>query len=90
MTNFRLHDEQTVNGLRKIAWASVFLLKRQHIYIDVYIEIYIYISICLSLSISSLYLYLYLYISIYMLPFQYISIYTKTEVCVPWSVNDKR
>jgi hypothetical protein len=22
--NFRLHDEQTVNGLRRIAWASVF------------------------------------------------------------------
>ncbi len=27
--NFRLHDEQTVNGLRKIVWASVFRLKRQ-------------------------------------------------------------
>ncbi len=26
MTSFRLHDEQTVNGLRKIAWASVFRL----------------------------------------------------------------
>jgi hypothetical protein len=25
MTNFCLHDEQTVNGLRKIAWASVSL-----------------------------------------------------------------
>jgi hypothetical protein len=24
MTNFRFHDEQTVNGLRKIVWASVF------------------------------------------------------------------
>jgi hypothetical protein len=23
-TNFRLHDEQSENGLRKIAWASVF------------------------------------------------------------------
>jgi hypothetical protein len=32
-TNFRLHNEQTVNGLRKIAWASVFFFKRQHIYI---------------------------------------------------------
>jgi hypothetical protein len=35
--NFRLHDEQTVNGLRKIAWASVFRLKLQHIQcIDIY------------------------------------------------------
>jgi hypothetical protein len=25
-TNFRLHNEQSVNGLRKIAWASVFCL----------------------------------------------------------------
>jgi hypothetical protein len=25
-TNFRLHNEQLVNGLRKIAWASVFCL----------------------------------------------------------------
>jgi hypothetical protein len=24
MTNFCLHDEQTVKGLRKIAWSSVF------------------------------------------------------------------
>jgi hypothetical protein len=24
MTNFRLHNEQTGNGLGKIAWASVF------------------------------------------------------------------
>jgi hypothetical protein len=30
-TNFCLHDEPTVNGLRKIAWASVFRLKQQHI-----------------------------------------------------------
>ncbi len=28
--NFRLHDKQTVNGLRKIAWASVLRSKRQH------------------------------------------------------------
>jgi hypothetical protein len=32
MTNFPLYDEQTINGLRKIAWASVYRLKRQHIY----------------------------------------------------------
>jgi hypothetical protein len=27
-----LHDEQMVNRLGKIAWASVFHFKRQHIY----------------------------------------------------------
>jgi hypothetical protein len=31
--NFPLHNEQMVNGLKKIAWASVFYLKRQHIYL---------------------------------------------------------
>jgi hypothetical protein len=34
---FRLHDEQTVNGLRKSAQASVFHLKRQYLY-NVYAE----------------------------------------------------
>jgi hypothetical protein len=35
-TNFRLHDEKMVNKLRKIAWASIFLIfhsKQQLIYI---------------------------------------------------------
>jgi hypothetical protein len=34
MTNFRFYNEQTVNGLKKNAWASVsvFRLKRQYIY----------------------------------------------------------
>jgi hypothetical protein len=36
----RLHDEQTVNGLRKIAWASVFSLKCQHMLIFIYMSIY--------------------------------------------------
>ncbi len=42
LTNFHLHDEQTVNGLRKIAWASVFhfCLKRQDIYMYVYLCTY--------------------------------------------------
>jgi hypothetical protein len=39
MKNFSLHNEQTVNGLRKIAWASVFGLKQQHINIDIIIKI---------------------------------------------------
>ncbi len=33
MKNFRVHDEQTVNRIRKIALASVSLLKWQQIYI---------------------------------------------------------
>jgi hypothetical protein len=28
--NFRLYDLQTVNGLKKNAWASVFRLKQQY------------------------------------------------------------
>jgi hypothetical protein len=31
----RLHDERTVNGLRKIAWPSIFRLKWQHININI-------------------------------------------------------
>jgi hypothetical protein len=39
MTNFRVHDEQTVHGLRKITWASVFLFPYTHIHIcTVYTE----------------------------------------------------
>jgi hypothetical protein len=56
MISFRLNDEQTVKGLRKIAWAAVFRLERQHIwqtehYKYVFIECsvfrkYTYINIC--------------------------------------------
>ncbi len=56
MTNFQLHDEQTVNGLAKIAWASVFCLKQQHIHI--FIDIYLDIDI-------DIYIYIYGYIDIY-------------------------
>ncbi len=46
MTNFHLLDEQTVNGLGKIAWASIFHLKRQHIYMYIVpFSFYIYIYI---------------------------------------------
>jgi hypothetical protein len=47
--NFGVHDEQTVNGFRKIVWASIFCLiffvKRQHIYIYIYLNIFIHIYI---------------------------------------------
>jgi hypothetical protein len=40
MTSSRLYDEQTETGLGKITKASVFRLKRQHIYI--YAHTYIF------------------------------------------------
>ncbi len=36
-TNFRLHDEQIINGLRKIYRASIFCFKQQHVNINIYI-----------------------------------------------------
>jgi hypothetical protein len=42
MTNFHMHDEQMVKGLRKISRASVFHLKWQHIFIYIYIHISIF------------------------------------------------
>jgi hypothetical protein len=39
-----LHDEQTVNGSRKIAWASVVRFKRQYINININISITININ----------------------------------------------
>ncbi len=44
ITNLSLHDEKTVKGLGKIAWASDFCLKQQHIrvYIQVPFSIYIF------------------------------------------------
>jgi hypothetical protein len=52
----RLPDEQTVNGLRKITWTSVF---RINVYIYMYIYIYIFFTYVYS-SISA-----YKYIQIY-------------------------
>jgi hypothetical protein len=40
-----LHDKQTVNGIREIAWASLFCLKRQRKYIDIYAAVSMYIYI---------------------------------------------
>ncbi len=54
--NYKLlftHDEQMVYGLRKIAWASIFHLKRQHIYIYIYPYINI---ICSSVCFSTFHL----------------------------------
>ncbi len=68
MTNFRLYDEQTANRKkRKIAWASVFRFKRQHIN-TVYIYIYIYMYI-------NIYVYKYICILIYIYVCKYICIY---------------
>jgi hypothetical protein len=39
MTNFHLQDEQLVDGLRKITWASILHLKWQHIYTGIHIHI---------------------------------------------------
>ncbi len=80
-TNFRLHDEQTVNGLRKIAWSSVLRLvpmspcppclhvptngKRQHPFV------------CCKRKKEAA-------------NFRLSAEKRKTEVCFPWSANDKR
>ncbi len=72
--NFRLHYQQTVNGLGKIAWASVF-----RFLFNVYI-FYISIHICICIS-----LYIYAFVSIYIC--MYIR---KTEVCFPQSKVDRR
>ncbi len=41
-TNFHLHNEHLVNGVRKPDWASVFLLKWQHMFSYINFHIYIY------------------------------------------------
>jgi hypothetical protein len=56
------HDEQTVNGLRKISWASVFCLKRQHIYIYIYTYLYMYILIQLYIYCICIYVYVCIHI----------------------------
>jgi hypothetical protein len=50
ITNFRFHKE-TLNILRKSAWASVFRLKQQHINRYIYICIHAAVSICIPLCI---------------------------------------
>ncbi len=51
MTNFQLHNEQTVIGLKNIARGFVFCLKWQHIYIYMYIyERQWWASYCLKVT----------------------------------------
>jgi hypothetical protein len=69
------------NGLRKIARASVFRLKRQHIKIDIYVYIYLYIHI---------YIYIYIYIFTCMLPFQCIYAKQKFVFLGPQTINGTR
>ncbi len=52
-TNFRLYDEQKVNGLKKNAWASIFYMKWQYIYICVCVCVCVYMY---------MFVYAYLYI----------------------------
>ncbi len=76
-TNFCLHDKKTVNGLKKIAWTSLFRLKRQHIYsIHIYSYTHIYIYICIHIyrvrklnpsywKFFSIYIYIYIFYILY-------------------------
>ncbi len=62
MTNFGLHDEQTLNRFRKITWASIchYLFETAaYIYIHIDIDIQIYIEIQINISI-------YIYICIFL------------------------
>jgi hypothetical protein len=83
--NFRLRDEQTVNRSRKIAWDSVFCLKRQCIYLFITEYVYVYINI---------YVYVYVYIYVYAENGNFLLFAAngkqkqKTEVYFPWSESD--
>ncbi len=62
--NFRLHDEQTVNGLRKsfgLSFSTV-RLKGQHIYTYIYAAVSIYIY---TVYICMMYVYIYINICLY-------------------------
>jgi hypothetical protein len=56
MTNFRLHNEQPVNGLGKIAWASIFHLMSPHPCLNVSMSpcLYVAMSLCRYFSMSCL------------------------------------
>ncbi len=95
MTNFRLHDEQTVNGLRKIAWGSfslwngsIYIYKYcRYIYINVYVALLIYIHIWKMTTFICL---LHIRNRNDTLPF--IFCWRKMEVCFPWmaTINGNR
>jgi hypothetical protein len=80
MTNFRFHDEQTVNGLMKIAWASIFQLKWQRIYtlMENKTKRRTTTSACLLQT----------EIGNGKLMFVCCKQKQKTEVCYPWTAND--
>jgi hypothetical protein len=87
MTTFRLHDEQTVNGSRKIACAFVFHFIYIYIFTHIYIYIYIYFYIYIYLNTVYAAVLKYIYIKL-QLPF--VCCERKTEVCFPLQANDKR
>ncbi len=49
MTNFCWHDKQKVNGLRKVAWASVWRL-----HVSIFPCLHVFLFLCLCLHVSSL------------------------------------
>jgi hypothetical protein len=61
-TNLHLHDEQMVNGLGKITWASVFCFQFEA-EADIYIYIYIYIYVCMYVC-TYIYVYVHVYVHI--------------------------
>ncbi len=69
MTNFCLHDEQTVNELRKIAWASVFgfSFERQYVY-GMCVGVWGGVCVCVCIYIH---IYVHIYIYIYMCTYVY-------------------
>jgi hypothetical protein len=52
MTNFYLHDKQTVNGLKKIAWAFLFYLMSPYSCLHVHVSMSPCLHVYVSLSMS--------------------------------------
>jgi hypothetical protein len=81
-TNFRLHDEEMVNGFRKIYRASIFCFNQQHVNINTYICTYANThtspphTLCKRKQKRKT--------SVCLLQTE-----TKLEVCFPWSANRK-
>jgi hypothetical protein len=94
MTNFPLHDEQTINGFRKIAWASAFcfLFERQNIY-KVLFSVYVYIETVYTengtYGKQNFNLFAQMEHRNGKLLFVWYKQKQKTEVCFPWLANSK-
>ncbi len=74
MTNFRLHNEQMVNGLRKIAWASVFHLMSPCLHV--------WMSSCLHASMPPcLHFSMFPCLHVYVSMFQCLYIHVSTSPC---------